>query len=112
MCIQCRLMAHSTRCSLVGQLSGMFSDYSPTGAPKSGNTPRNCSKIALPPITTPECYPQTRGMSQTNLNTQKLTTESSAPHWLGRDYRLVAVCACVVSLASFFWFFCHRELLL
>jgi hypothetical protein len=51
-------------------------------------------------------------MSQTSLNTQKLTTESSAPHWPSQDYRLVTVCACVASLASFCWFFWHHELLL
>jgi hypothetical protein len=53
-----------------------------------------------------------RGMSQTSLDTQKLTTESSTPHWLSRDYRLVTVFACVLSLASFLWFFWHGELLL
>jgi hypothetical protein len=51
-------------------------------------------------------------MSQTSPNTQKLTTESSAPHGPSRDCRLVTVCACVASLASFCWFFFHHELLL
>ncbi|MGA2960169.1 MAG: hypothetical protein ABSD96_00730 [Candidatus Korobacteraceae bacterium] len=49
---------------------------------------------------------------EASLNTQKLTTESSAPHWPSRDYWLVALCACVASLASFLWFFRHGELLL
>ena len=49
---------------------------------------------------------------ETGLDTQKLTTESSESHRLSRDYRLVTLCACVASLASFFWFFWNRELLL
>jgi hypothetical protein len=53
-----------------------------------------------------------RGMSQTSLDTQKFTTESSEPHGPSRDYRLVTACACVASLRSFFWFFRHGELLL
>jgi len=46
------------------------------------------------------------------LDTEKLTTESSEPHWPSRDYRLVTLCACVASLASFFWFYLQGELLL
>jgi hypothetical protein len=49
---------------------------------------------------------------QTSLNSEELTTESSAPHGPSRDLGLVAVCAWAASLASFFWFFFHRELLL
>ena len=60
----------------------------------------------------PESILQARSVSQTSLHTQKLTTESSEPHGPRRDYRLVTVCACVASLASFFWFYFHRELLL
>jgi hypothetical protein len=56
--------------------------------------------------------PQARSVAQTSLNSEELTQQSSERHRLSRDYLLVTVCACVASLASFWWFFWHRELLL
>ena len=51
-------------------------------------------------------------MAQTSLNSEEITEQASGRQRLGRDYRVVAVCACAASVASFFWVFFRGELLL